>query len=105
TQFEIDELITEKINSPKTINQSKKLRTIIFESFKYILEKFGQDSILKLSETKDSKIEDRNYLGLTLPKYFGFEVLIGIFKEQQNNENLKSSGTLRFIDEKLSINN
>jgi hypothetical protein len=83
--------------------ENKKIRTIIFETFKYILEKYGEDIVLKLSETKDSKIEERNYLGLTLPKYFGFEILIGLFENEQKLDNLKSSGTPRFLDEKISV--
>jgi hypothetical protein len=93
--------------SKKTIVklQDKKLRTILNNTFKFILKNFGEEKVLEGFEIKDSKIEERPYKGLTLPKYFGFEVLIGMFNEAQNSETLKSSGTLRFIDDEISVNN
>lgn len=85
--------------------QDKKLRTILNNTFKFILKNFGEEKVLEGFEIKDSKIEERPYKGLTLPKYFGFEVLVGMFNEAQNSETLKSSGTLRFIDDEISVNN
>lgn len=105
TQFEISELISNSKDTSDILNQSNKLKTIIFETFKYILNKYGENSVLNEKIIKDAKIEDRDYLGLTLPKYFGFDILVGLFDGQQNSENLKSSGNFRFIDEKLSVNN
>ncbi len=80
---------------------SKSLRTIIFESFKYVKSTLDESNVLANYEIKDSKIGDRSYKGLTLPKYFNFEVFIGLFNDEQTINNLKSSGTIRFIDEKI----
>ena len=94
TQFEISELISNSKDTSDILNQSNKLKTIIFETFKYILNKYGENSVLNEKIIKDAKIDDRDYLGLTLPKYFGFDILVGLFDAQQNSENLKSSGNL-----------
>ncbi|CAM4401528.1 AAA family ATPase [Flavobacterium terrigena] len=90
-------------NTKKTLLEEKKLRIILNNTFKYILKIYGEEKVLKGYEIKDAKIENRKYKGITIPKYFGFEVLIGMFDEVQNNETLKSSGTLRFIDDEFSI--
>jgi hypothetical protein len=95
----------EKINfhQDQVLFSNNKLRAILKSSFDYLLENYGEEKILDGFGIKDSQIENRPYKGLTIPNYFGFEVLVGIFEEQQNNENLKSSGTLRFINEEFSI--
>jgi len=94
-----------KSNTNEVLLEDKKLRTILNNTFKYILKTFGEEKVLSGFEIKDAKIEERTYKGITLPKYFGFEVLVGMFDEAQNNETLKSSGTLRFIDDEITINN
>lgn len=101
-----DNLLTlNNSNTNEILLEEKKLRTILNNTFKYILETFGEEKVLNGFEIKDAKIEDRLYKGLTLPKYFGFEVLVGMFDEAQKNETLKSSGTLRFIDDEIYVNN
>jgi hypothetical protein len=82
---------------------NKVLRQIIFEVFKYILKLFGEDKVLNGYETKDTVIDNRKYKGLLLDKYFGFETLIGMFDLEQTSNDLKSSGTPRFINEKILI--
>jgi len=97
-----------KLNKSKTdrvLLEEKKLRTILNNTFKYIIKTFGEEKVLSGFEIKDAKIEDRKYKGITIPKYFGFEVLVGMFDEAQNNDTLKSSGTLRFIEDEIYINN
>ena len=85
--------------------ENKVLYKIIFESFKYICNVFGESNVLNGFEEKISKIEDRTYRGITLPNYFGFETIIGIFEVDQNSEKLKSSKTSRFIDDKIIVLN
>ena len=85
----------------KVIIYDKKLRTIIFEAFKYVKNSKGESNVLHGYELKDSTIESREYKGLTLTEYFNSEVLIGLFTEEQTNDNLKSSNTIRFINEKI----
>lgn len=87
----------------KQIISYKVLRQIIFESFKYILNKFGEEKVLQSNEIKDAVIEDRAYRGLTINNYFGFETLVGQFDTEQTTDKLKSSGTPRFIDEKINV--
>lgn len=85
------------------ISENTKLRAVIFEAFKYIVNHYGSDIALKGHSLKNSIIEDRSYEGLSLPLYFNFETLLGIFSEAQNIESLKSAGTLRFHEEMLPI--
>lgn len=92
-------------NTNEILLEDKKLRTILNNTFKYILKMFGEEKVLTGYEIKEAKIENRTYKGITLPKYFGFEVLVGLFDETQNNESLKSSGTLRFIDDEIQVIN
>ncbi|MBP2283682.1 hypothetical protein H4V97_002000 [Flavobacterium sp. CG_23.5] len=86
-----------------TILENKILRTIIFDSFKFILNKYGEDKVLMNHEIKDTKIEDRKYKGFSLNSYFGFETLLGLFDKEQTIDGLKSSGTPRFIEEKIKV--
>lgn len=100
------DLITKsKIYKINTLIEENKLRLILFKAFQFILNKYGERNVIKDFKIKKVKIEEREYIGITLPKYFGFEVLVGMFSENQTLDNLKSSGTLRFIDENISINN
>ena len=85
----------------KVVIYDKKLRTIIFEAFKYVKNSKGESNVIHGYELKDSTIESREYKGLTLTEYFNSEVLIGLFTEEQTNDNLKSSNTIRFINEKI----
>jgi len=88
-------------NKKEVIFSNKKLRTIIFEAFKYVKNTIGEVNAIIGYELKDSTIEGRNFKGLTLPEYFNFEILIGLFTEEQTSDDLKSSNTSRFINEKI----
>lgn len=79
------------------------LRQIIFKSFKYVLNVFGEEKVLFGNKIKDTLIEDRQYRGLLIDKYFGFETILGLFEFEQIPENLKSSGTPRFFNEKITV--
>lgn len=89
--------------SQNVILSNKILRKVIFESFKYIIDKFGESKVLDGNDLKDTQIEKRDYKGLSLSNYFGFETLIGLFENEQSLENLKSSGTPRFLEENITI--
>jgi hypothetical protein len=93
------------LNKNQVIIDDKKLRTIIFEAFKYVKNTFIESNVINGYELKDSTIESRVYKGLTLSKYFKSEILIGLFTEEQTPDNLKSSNTIRFIDEKIKTLN
>jgi hypothetical protein len=88
-------------NKKEVIYSNEKLRTIIFESYKYAKNRFKENNLIKDYELKNASIGGRSYKGLSLPKYFNFEVLIGLFEEEQTNDNLKSSNTNRFINKKI----
>jgi hypothetical protein len=89
------------LNKNQVIIDDKKLRTIIFKAFKYVKNTFSESNVINGYELKDSTIESRKYKGLTLSKYFNSEILIGLFTEKQTTDNLKSSNTIRFINEEI----
>lgn len=85
------------------ILENKVLYKIIFDSFKYICRMYGESNVLSGYDEKNATIEGRRYRGITLKKYFGFETIIAIFETDQNMEELKSSKTPRFIDDKITV--
>ena len=87
----------------QVIITNKKLKSIIFESFLYAKNILDEDQLLLGYELKDSKIEGRNLNGMMLSKYFNSEVLIGFFETEQKNDELKSGGNLRFINERIKV--
>ncbi|HLP64189.1 McrB family protein [Flavobacterium sp.] len=87
------------------ILENKTLYKVIFEAFKYIFDNYGQENVLKGYEEKNAKIENRNYKGIILSKYFGFEVLLALFENEQTEKGLQSGNTSRFVDEKIIVLN
>jgi hypothetical protein len=94
-------LQTSKKSTP--IIEDKFLRNIIFETFKFVLNEYGEENIFKGNEIKDSIIEDREYKGLTIPDFFGFEIIFAIFNKPLDIRNLKSSNTKRYFEEAITI--
>lgn len=94
-------LNTNKVDT--TIFEEKYLRNIIFESFRYILNEYGEKTVFKGHEIKYSIIEDREYKGLTLPDFFGFEIIFAIFDKPLDIRNLKSSDTKRYFEKAITI--
>ncbi|WP_265427046.1 McrB family protein [Chryseobacterium sp. YIM B08800] len=85
--------------------ENKNLRQAICDSFKYLFNNYDEATILSGYQTKNATIEDREYVGITIPKYFGFEIVFGQFNEEQSIENLKSSDTRRFFLDKFTLLN
>ena len=83
--------------------EEKYLRNIIFETFKFVLNEYGEENVFRGSEIKDSIIEDREYKGLTIPDFFGFEIIFAIFNKPLDIGNLKSSNTKRYFEEAITI--
>jgi hypothetical protein len=92
-----------ELKKNKNLIVEKNLRNIIFKSFKYLLSNYDEDIIIEGYEIKKSLIEDRKYNGLTLPKYFGFEIVLAIFDKPLNLKNLKSSSTKRYFEDPILI--
>lgn len=85
--------------------ENTNLRQVICDSFKYLLDNYDEATILLGYQTKNAKIEDREYVGITIPKYFGFEIVFGQFNEEQTVDNLKSSDTRRFFLDRFTLLN
>jgi hypothetical protein len=94
-------LHTSKLETP--IVTEKFLRNIIFESFKYVLNVYGKETVFRGHEIKDSMIEDREYKGLILHEFFGFEIIFAIFDKPLDIVKLKSSKTKRYFEEAITI--
>ncbi|WP_396157541.1 AAA family ATPase [Flavobacterium sp.] len=92
------------INEVETyLIEDKFLRNIIFESFRYVLNEYGEETVFRGHEIKDSIIEDRKYKGLTIPVFFGFEIIFAIFDKPLEISKLKSSNTKRYFEEAITI--
>ncbi|WP_396139852.1 McrB family protein [Flavobacterium sp.] len=81
----------------------KKLKWVIFETFKLLHKNHIIGQILPNLIIKESKINDLFYLAITLPEYFGSSNFIGQFDSFKNEDDLKSSNTIRYINEPLDI--
>jgi len=89
--------------SQKIIFEKQKLKWIIFNTFKLLLETKEEKTLLEGYKIKESKINDTIYDGLFLSQYFGTDNLIGIFKTKQTKNDLKSSNTERYFEETIEI--
>lgn len=101
----LQNLVDNGSNSHIVLLQNNILRNVIFSSFKYVLENYGESLVLAGHEEKASTIDSREFTGLSLPKYFGFENIVGQFNTNQTDDQLKSSGTKRFMSEPIMILN
>ncbi|GGD78978.1 hypothetical protein GCM10011514_48760 [Emticicia aquatilis] len=93
------------LKTDEVIISSPILKQIIFDTFKYILIEFGENVILENQTIKDNKIEDRAFKGISLPKFFGTDYIIGMFNNAQTPDLLKSSDTIRFFSNNITVLN
>ena len=109
-----DELINQISNEYNTFYENEKglktiilddkiLKNAIFKTFKYCIQIYGEQKVLHGYSINESTIENRKFDGLMIKKHFNTDNLIGLFKERQNVESLKSSNTQRFIENSISI--
>lgn len=83
----------------------KDLKQFTFSAFKFLLNQFGSNEILKNTIEKNSQINETEYLGLKMKSYFGSGNLIGSFDQEQTKESLSSGiqSTQRFFTENLNL--
>lgn len=98
-------VVDANIDNEAIVTFSDVLRGIIFTSFTYCLEKFGEEKVLHGFSTKPGVIADKKFIGVMLTKYFGNDNLLSIFKSEQDKETLTSSETKRFFEEPVKVFN
>lgn len=85
------------------IIEKQKLKWIIFNSFKYLLEHYDDKLLLNNFKIKESQINETKYSGISIPDYFNSDNLIGQFNSEQLKEQLTSSSTIRYFEDKFTI--
>jgi hypothetical protein len=93
------------VSNDLVLLSQKKLKWVIFETFKLLHKKYSIDKILPSLKIRESKINELTYSGISLPEYFAGSNFIGQFDSIKNEEELKSSNTIRFINEPFDILN
>ena len=83
--------------------KSNKIRKFVFDVFKFIVKEFGTDFIQINSAIRKSKLGMTSYNSYLFPDYFQTKSIMGSFDEEQSEESLKSSNTLRYFSENLEI--
>ena len=85
------------------ILKSNKIREFLFDVFKFLLKEFGETFLIEKLAVAKRKLSDKNYEAYIFPDYFKTHPIIGSFAEEQTEESLKTSNTLRYFPENLKI--
>jgi len=101
TPFKIE---SNKIES-EIIIESNKIREFLFDVFKYLHKEFGDTFLIEKSAIAKRKLSETNYEAYIFPDYFKTHPILGSFDEEQSEESLKTSNTLRYFSENLEILN
>lgn len=99
TPFKIE---TERLESSDII-KSNKIREFLFDVFKFLQKEFGDAFLIEKSAIAKRKLSETNYDAYIFPDYFKTHPILGSFDEEQSEESLKTSNTLRYFPENLEI--
>jgi len=83
--------------------QSNKIREFLFDVFKFLQKEFGDAFLIEKSAIAKRKLSETNYQAYIFPDYFKTHPVLGSFDEEQSEESLKTSNTLRYFPENLEI--
>lgn len=98
------EVVIEHIAIENTdLINSNKIREFVFEVFKFLKNEFGESFLVEKSAIATRKLSETNYEAFIFPDYFKTQPILGSFAEEQSEESLKTSNTLRFFPENLNI--
>jgi 5-methylcytosine-specific restriction protein B len=96
-----------KIESERPVSsdiiKSNKIREFLFDVFKYLQKEFGDEFLIEKSAIAKRKLSETNYEAYIFPDYFKTHPILGSFAEEQSEESLKTSSTLRYFSENLKI--
>ena len=85
------------------IIKSNKIREFLFDVFKFLQKEFGDTFLVEKSAVAKRKLSETNYDAYIFPDYFKTHPILGSFDEEQSEESLKTSNTLRYFPENLEI--
>ncbi|GGH04034.1 hypothetical protein GCM10011416_23940 [Polaribacter pacificus] len=100
---ESDSAIQNSTIEEKNFIESKKIREFVFSVFKFVHNEFGDEFLIEKSAIAKRKLSDINYEAFIFPDYFKTQPILGSFTEEQSENSLKTSNTLRFFAENLEI--
>lgn len=89
-------------NLPVVI-KDKTLNKVLYESFKYIINQYGEENILKNTSEGTSKIGENSFSTIIFNNHFNQYGIIATFTEEQSKESLTSGGILRYFDTNLEL--
>jgi hypothetical protein len=93
---------SKKIESNDIIT-SNKIREFLFDVFKFLQKEFGDAYLIEKLAVAKRKLSETNYEAYIFPDYFKNQPILGSFDEEQSEESLKTSNTLRYFPENLEI--
>lgn len=93
---------SKKIESNDIIT-SNKIREFLFDVFKFLQKEFGDAFLIEKLAVAKRKLSETNYEAYIFPDYFKTHPILGSFDEEQSEESLKTSNTLRYFPENLEI--
>lgn len=98
------EIIIEDIVSVQSdLIKSNKIREFLFDVFKFLQKEFGDAFLIEKSAIAKRKLSETNYQAYIFPDYFKTHPILGSFDEEQSEESLKTSNTLRYFPDNLEI--
>ncbi|CAI8327017.1 MAG: Uncharacterised protein [Bacteroidetes bacterium MED-G17] len=100
---ESDSAIQNSTIEEKNFIESKKIREFVFSVFKFVHNEFGDEFLIEKSAIAKRKLSDINYEAFIFPDYFKTQPILGSFTDEQSENSLKSSNTIRFFAENLEI--
>ena len=92
-----------KIIESNDLIQSNKIREFLFDVFKFLQKEFGDAFLIEKSAIAQRKLSETNYQAFIFSDYFKTFPVLGSFDEEQSEETLKTSNTLRYFPENLAI--
>lgn len=100
---ESDSAIQNSTIEEKNLIESKKIREFVFSVFKFVHNEFGDEFLIEKSAIAKRKLSEINYEAFIFPDYFKTQPILGSFTEEQSENSLKTSNTLRLFAENLEI--
>jgi 5-methylcytosine-specific restriction enzyme B len=98
------EIIIEGINKEDiSLIKSNNIREFLFDVFKFLQKEFGEEFLIEKSAIAKRKFNVTNYEAFIFPDYFKTQSILGSFEEEQSEDSLKSSNTLRYFPENIKI--
>lgn len=96
-------IIESKILENNDLIKSNTIREFLFDVFKFLRKEYGDAFLIEKSAIAKRELSETNYEAFIFPDYFKSHPILGSFNEEQSEESLKTSNTLRYFPENLKI--